>query len=84
MTSGFYYRNGVKHRSIVIKRPGLYGSGFMSRPKSARFAKIRQEERIEGPKLVHEQMAAMRAFTYRNPKYRKVGLQDLKYSERIG
>lgn len=81
--NGFYYRNGKRHKSIVIKRPGLYGPGFMSESKQARFAKIRKEERTEGPKLVHEQMAAMRAFTYRNPKYRKVGEQDLKYSESV-
>lgn len=84
MTSGFYYRNGVRHKSIIIKRPGVYGKGFMAKSKAARFSKIRREEKVEGPNLVHEQMAAMRAFTYRNPKYRKAGIQDLKYSEKIG
>lgn len=80
---GFYYRDGKLRKGIVIKRPGLYGSGFMSRPKAARFAKIRAEERKEGPKRVDEQMAAMRSFTYRNPKLSKVGEQDLKYAESL-
>lgn len=85
MTGGFYYRNGKKLPSIRIKRPGLYGKDFMSKPRSVRFAKIRQMEKKEGPKLVHEQMAAMRAFTYRDPnaRIRRDGLQDLKYSEEI-
>ena len=83
MSSGFYYRNGKRHKSIVIKRPGIYGKGFMSRTRAARFSKIRQEERIEGHKRVDLQMAAMRSFTAHNPKYKKAGIQDLKYAESL-
>lgn len=83
MTAGFYYRNGKRRRNITIRRAGIYGNGFMSKPKAARFAKIRKEIKLEGPKRVHEQMAAMDSFTYRNKKLHKAGIQDLKYSERV-
>ena len=83
MVQGFYYKNGKRHRNIEIRRPGIYGQGFLSKPREVRYEIIRHEVGKEGSKLVDLQMAAMYSFVSHDPKYRKQALSDLHYAESL-
>lgn len=82
---GFYRdRNtGTCKKSIQTKRKDVYGQGFLSEPQSEQYAKIRQEEKVESPELVDEQMAALNSWTSRDPKNHPAAHEDLEYAESL-
>lgn len=76
-----YYRDssGECRKSIAIRREGVYGEGFLSEPESQQHARIREEERREGPDTVERQMAALNSFQHgRGPAH-----EDLEYAESL-
>jgi hypothetical protein len=77
---GYYEKNGKCVKGIVIKRSGIYGQGFESLPQNQQYAKIRQEESVEGPNVVLHQMAALNAFSHNKGPAHK----DMEYAKRIG
>ena len=77
---GYYEKDGRCMKSIVIKRKGIYGKGFLSEPQSEQYSKIRKEEKIEGPTLVERQMAALNAFNHGQGPAHK----DLEYAKKVG
>lgn len=82
---GYYedHQTGKCKKSIVVKRKGIYGEGFLSEPQHEQYAKIRKEENVEPPKLVDEQIAAENSFTYRNPNLHPAANKDLRYAESL-
>ena len=76
---GYYEKDGRCVKGIVIKRHGIYGTGFLSRPQSQQYSKIRKEEKIEGSNLVEKQMSALNAFNHSTGSAHK----DLLYAEKI-
>ena len=68
-------------KSIVVKRKGVYGKGFLSEPQEQQFARIDEVEKEESPAEVHEQLSAMHSFVSHDPKYAQAAERDLKYSE---
>ena len=65
-----------------MKRKGIYGKGFLSEPQSEQFAKIRKEERIEGPILVEKQMSALNAFQHgKGPAHKDLEFANRKYND---
>ena len=76
---GYYWDGERCRKSIRMRRKGVYGKGFLSEPRKEQEAKIRKEEKIEGPVEVERQMSALNAFSHGKGDAHK----DLKYAERI-
>ena len=77
---GYYEKNGRCVKGIVMKRSGIYGTGFLSRPQSQQYAKIREVEKTESPNLVTQQMAALNAFQHNKGSAHK----DMEYAKKLG
>ncbi len=71
---------GKCRKSIVVKKEGVYGEGFLSEPQKEQYAKIEEVEKKESPAEVHEQLAALNSFESHTP-YHEAAEKDLKFSE---
>jgi hypothetical protein len=71
---------GKCRKSIVVKKEGVYGKGFLSEPQEEQYAKIERVEKKEPPAEVHEQLAALNSFESNTPHH-EAAEKDLKFSE---